>query len=91
MAILRGQRAIGRAMGEAMRSAARSDSSRSHRRSFIVFALGSLATFSVAARATHHLGGPLWLAGTFLAIGILLALYYLYRQLSRWRREKNYR
>jgi uncharacterized membrane protein YfcA len=58
------------------------------RRSFGVFALGSLATFSVAARATHYWGGPDWLAGTFLAVGILLALYYLYRYTAGWRRKK---
>lgn len=57
---------------------------RSSRRSFAAFALGSLATFSVAARATHYLGGPAWLTATFLAVGILLALYYLYRLLSAW-------
>jgi membrane protein implicated in regulation of membrane protease activity len=54
------------------------------RRSFAAFALGSLATFSVAARATHYLGGPTWLWATFLAVGILLAMFYLYRYLSTW-------
>jgi hypothetical protein len=57
---------------------------RASRRSFAAFALGSLATFSVAARATHYLGGPAWLTATFLAVGILLALFYLYRFLSTW-------
>ncbi|MEV7648713.1 hypothetical protein [Arthrobacter sp. NPDC089319] len=57
---------------------------RASRRSFAVFALGSLATFSVAARATHYLGGPGWLTATFLAVGILLALFYLYRLISSW-------
>lgn len=53
------------------------------RRSFLLFALGSVGTFSVAARAVHALDGPLWLALAFLAAGLVLAGYYLGKALSR--------
>ena len=53
------------------------------RRSFLLFALGSVGTFSMAARAVNWLDGPLWLALTFLAAGLILAGYYLVRALSR--------
>ena len=53
------------------------------RRSFLLFALGSIGTFSMAARAVNWLDGPLWLALAFLAAGLVLAGYYLVRALSR--------
>jgi len=49
------------------------------RRSFLLFALGSIGTFSMAARAVNWLDGPLWLALAFLAAGLVLAGYYLVR------------
>jgi hypothetical protein len=55
------------------------------RRSFTAYALGSLALFSVAARATVQLDGPRWLAGIFVAVGVCLAAWYLLRQLLSWR------
>lgn len=53
------------------------------RRSFLFFALGSIGTFSMAARAVGWLDGPPWLALTFLAAGLVLAGYYLVKALSR--------
>ncbi|MCU1522502.1 MAG: hypothetical protein JWN19_2887 [Arthrobacter sp.] len=53
------------------------------RRSFLFFALGSIGTFSMAARAVNWLDGPLWLALAFLAAGLALAGYYLVKALSR--------
>ncbi|MDI3211852.1 hypothetical protein [Arthrobacter sp. AL12] len=54
-----------------------------NRRSFVFFALGSIGTFSMAARAVNWLDGPLWLALAFLAAGLVLAGYYLVKALSR--------
>ena len=54
-----------------------------NRRSFLLFALGSIGTFSMAARAVNWLDGPLWLALAFLAAGLVLAGYYLVKALSR--------
>lgn len=53
------------------------------RRSFVLFALGSIGTFSMAARAVNWLDGPLWLALAFLGAGLALAGYYLVKALSR--------
>ena len=53
------------------------------RRSFVLFALGSVGTFTMAARAVNWLDGPLWLALAFLAAGLVLAGYYLVKALSR--------
>jgi hypothetical protein len=53
------------------------------RRSFVLFALGSIGTFSMAARAVNWLDGPLWLGLAFLAAGLVLAGYYLVKALSR--------
>jgi hypothetical protein len=55
------------------------------RRSFLAYALGSVALFSVAARATVQLDGPRWLAGLFVVVGVGLAAWYLVRQLLDWR------
>ena len=54
-----------------------------NRRSFVLFALGSIGTFSMAARAVNWLDGPLWLALAFLGAGLALAGYYLLKLLSR--------
>ncbi len=62
---------------------------RSRRRnSFLLYALGSIGTFAMAARAVHWLGGPQWLALVFLAFGLALAGYYLVRALRGWRRRR---
>ena len=53
------------------------------RRSFLLFALGSIGTFAMAARAVHWLDGPPWLALAFLAAGLVLAGYYLVKALTR--------
>ena len=53
------------------------------RRSFVLFALGSVGTFSMAARAVNWLDGPLWLALAFVAAGLVLAGFYLWKALSR--------
>jgi hypothetical protein len=53
------------------------------RRSFLLYALGSIGTFSMAARAVNWFDGPLWLALTFVAAGLALAGYYLVKALSR--------
>ncbi|MET3949894.1 hypothetical protein [Arthrobacter sp. UYEF36] len=53
------------------------------RRSFLLFALGSIGTFSMAARAVNWLDGPLWLALAFVAAGLVLAGFYLWKALSR--------
>ncbi|KQN95387.1 hypothetical protein [Arthrobacter sp. Leaf69] len=53
------------------------------RRSFLLFALGSIGTFTMAARAVGWLDGPSWLALAFLAAGLVLAGYYLVKALSR--------
>ena len=53
------------------------------RRSFVLFALSSIGTFSMAARAVNWLDGPLWLALAFLGAGLVLAGYYLVKALSR--------
>ncbi|MEC5192971.1 MULTISPECIES: hypothetical protein [unclassified Arthrobacter] len=52
-------------------------------RSFLLFALGSIGTFAMAARAVHWLDGPPWLALAFLGVGLVLAGYYLLKLLSR--------
>jgi hypothetical protein len=49
----------------------------------VLFALGSIGTFSMAARAVNWLDGPLWLALAFLTAGLVLAGYYLVKALSR--------
>ena len=54
-----------------------------NRRSFLFFALGSIGTFSMAARVVNWLDGPLWLALAFVAAGLVLAGYYLVKALSR--------
>ena len=51
------------------------------RRSFLLYALGSLGTFVIAARAVHWLDGPAWLGLLFAGIGLALAGYYLVRAL----------
>jgi hypothetical protein len=51
------------------------------RRSFLLYALGAVGTFAMAARAVHWLDGPLWLGLTFAGIGLALAGYYLVRLL----------
>ncbi|MCB5293186.1 hypothetical protein [Arthrobacter sp. SO3] len=53
------------------------------RRSFLLYALGSIGTFTMAARAVQYFDGPLWLALGFLAAGLALAGLYLVRALSR--------
>ena len=53
------------------------------RRSFLLYALGSIGTFTMAARAVNWFDGPLWLALAFLGAGLALAGYYLVRALSR--------
>jgi len=53
------------------------------RRSFLLYALGSVGTFAMAARAVNWLDGPLWLALALLAAGLALAVYYLVKILSR--------
>jgi hypothetical protein len=51
---------------------------RSRRRnSFLFYALGSIGTFSMAARAVHWLDGPQWLALALIGVGLALACYYL--------------
>ncbi|MEC5178797.1 hypothetical protein [Arthrobacter sp. CG_A4] len=60
-------------------------------RSFLLFALGSVGTFSMAARAVHWLDGPLWLALAFLGAGLALAGYYLVRALARPRAARGAR
>jgi len=52
-------------------------------RSFLLFALGSVGTFAMAARAVHWLDGPLWTALSLLAAGLVLAGYYLVRAVVR--------
>jgi hypothetical protein len=52
-------------------------------RSFLLFALGSVGTFSMAARAVRWLDGPVWLALVLLGTGLVLAGYYLVRALRR--------
>ena len=54
-----------------------------NRSSFVLFALGSIGTFSMAARAVNWLDGPLWLALALLAAGLVLAGYYLVKALYR--------
>ena len=56
------------------------------RSSFLLYALGSIGTFAMAARAVQWFDGPLWLALGFVAVGLGLAGYYLVRALLRWRR-----
>ena len=57
------------------------------RTSFLLYALGSIGTFAMAARAVHWFDGPQWLALALVAIGLALAGYYLVRALLRWRRS----
>ncbi|MEO5778228.1 MULTISPECIES: hypothetical protein [Arthrobacter] len=64
---------------------------RSSRRNFWLFALGSVWTFVMAARAVQWFGGPLWLGLVFIAAGLALAGYYLVRELLRWRRARQAR
>ncbi len=61
------------------------------RRNFWLFALGSVWTFVMAARAVDLLGGPMWLGMVFIAAGLALAGYYLGRELLRWRRARRAR
>jgi hypothetical protein len=62
---------------------------RSRRRnSFLYYALGSIGTFVMAARAVQWLDGPLWLALAFAAVGLALGGYYLGRALLGWRRSR---
>ncbi|WP_445154058.1 hypothetical protein ACTWLI_11990 [Arthrobacter sp. Hor0625] len=61
----------------------------SRNRSFLFYALGSVATFAMAARAVHWLDGPLWVALVLLAAGLALALFYLARAVARARRPGN--
>ncbi|MDQ0849730.1 hypothetical protein QFZ65_001668 [Arthrobacter sp. B3I9] len=51
------------------------------RNSFLFYALGSIGTFAMAARAVHWLGGPQWLALALVGAGLALACYYLTRAL----------
>ncbi|MET3919879.1 hypothetical protein [Arthrobacter sp. UYEF20] len=55
--------------------------------SFPLYALASIGTFAMAARAVHWLDGPQWLALVFLATGLALAGYYLVRALGGWGRS----
>ena len=57
------------------------------RTSFLLYALGSIGTFAMAARAVQWFDGPLWLGLAFAAVGLALAGYYLVRALLRWRRS----
>jgi uncharacterized membrane protein YfcA len=57
-----------------------------NRRSFLLYALGSIGTFVMAARAVHWLDGPDWLGLLFAGIGLALAAYYLVRALRGPRR-----
>ncbi len=60
-------------------------------RAFVLFALGSIGTFVMAARAVHLLDGPPWLGLIFAAAGLGLAGYYLLSALLRWRRRRGVR
>ena len=61
---------------------------RSRRRnSFLFYALGSIGTFAMAARAVHWLDGPQWLGLAFIGVGLALGVYYLGRAL-RGRRSR---
>ena len=57
------------------------------RNSFLLYALGSIGTFAMAARAVQWFDGPLWLGLAFAAVGLALAGYYLVRALRGWRRS----
>lgn len=54
-------------------------SGRRNLKSFLLFALGSLGTFIMAARAVVWSEGPLWLAFVFVGAGLALAVYYLWK------------
>ncbi|MCU1555760.1 MAG: hypothetical protein JWM13_3246 [Arthrobacter sp.] len=57
------------------------------RKSFLFYALGSIGTFAMAARAVHWLDGPQWLGLAFIGVGLALGVYYLGRAL-RGRRSR---
>jgi hypothetical protein len=62
---------------------------RSRRRnSFLFYALGSIGTFGMAARAVHWLGGPQWLAFALIGAGLALACFYLTRALLGMRTKR---
>jgi len=51
------------------------------RNPFLFYALGSIGTFAMAARAVQWFDGPHWLGLAFLGVGLALACYYFGRAL----------
>jgi hypothetical protein len=58
------------------------------RNSFLFYALGSVGTFAMAARAVQWFDGPHWLGLAFLVVGLALACYYLVRALRGGRTRR---